>query len=227
MLVKSDKMKQMNQEKTDQIVAFLKQKYKPTAVILHGSRAVGEERAHSDWDIIMLFSGDVPRKGYREEIEGEDVEWKAFNIPKESESVTEIFDVYLQFAKVLWEENAVGSKLLERAKEEYLRGPKPYNEDEVRREKQFFQHKIQGLIDDKDTQYLFFRHLCVLRTQATRLWFELLKNRFSQPLYLAMPLIEKEDPEFHKNLVSFTSLETSPDTKIKNAEAMFIRIFVQ
>lgn len=217
----------MNQEKTDQIAAFLKQKYKPTAVLLHGSRAVGKERTHSDWDVIMLFNGDVPRKGYREEIEGEDVEWKAFNAPKGNESVTKVFDVYLQFAKVLWEEGDIGTELLERARAEYTKGPKQYTDDEVRREKQYFQHKIQGLIDDKDTQYLFFRHLCVLRTQAMRLWFELLNKRFSQPLYLSMPLIEKEDPDFYKNLVSFTAFDTSPEIKIKNAEAMFARIFGQ
>lgn len=214
----------MNQEK---IVGFLRKKYNPVVVLLHGSRAVGKERPHSDWDIVMLFSGDIPRKGYREEIEGQDVEWKAFVVPEDKSSIYEIFDVYLQFAKVLWENGDVGAKLLERAKEEYAKGPKPYTEDEKRREKQYFHHKIRGLVDDQDTQYLFFRHLCVLRTQSTRLWFELLNNKFSQPLYLAMPLIEKEDPDFYKNLVSFTAFDTSQAEKIKNAEVMFVRIFGQ
>ena len=92
----------MNEEKQEQkIVAVLKEKYNPVAIFLHGSRAVGKERVHSDWDIVMLFTGDIPRKGYREEIEGEDVEWKAFNVPAEESSIHEVFDVYLQFAKVL------------------------------------------------------------------------------------------------------------------------------
>lgn len=173
----------------------------------------------------MLFGSDVPRKGYREEIEGEDVEWKAFIVPKEKSLIYEVFDVYLQFAKVLWEDGDVGTKLLERAKEEYSRGSKPHTDDEARREKQYFHHKIQGLIDDQDTQYLFFRHLCVLRTQSMRLWFELLNSKFSQLLYLAMPLIQKEDPDFYKNLVSFTASDTSPAEKIKNAEVMFERFF--
>lgn len=58
-----------------------------------------------------------------------------------------------------------------------------------------------------------------------RLWFELLNNKFSQPLYLAMPFIEKKDPEFHRNLIEFTSSETNPEEKIKNAETMFARLF--
>jgi predicted nucleotidyltransferase len=215
----------MNQNKQEKIVSFLREKYNPVAVLLHGSRAVGKERTHSDWDIILLLNGDVSKKGYREEIEREDVEWKAFNVPAEESSVYEIFDVYLQFAKVLWEEDAVGTKLLDRAREEYAKGPKPYTDDEIRREKQFFHHKIQGLKDDQDTQYLFFRHLCVLRTQAMRLWFELINKRFSQPLYLAMPLIQKEDPDFYKNLVSFTAFDTAPAEKIRDAEAMFERLF--
>jgi predicted nucleotidyltransferase len=211
--------------KDQKIVDFLKENYSPIAILLHGSRAVGKERTHSDWDIIMLFDKEVPRKGYREEIDGEDVEWKAFVVPDEGESITKIFDVYLQFAKVLWEEKEVGSELLKKASIEYAKGPEPYEEDEIRREKQFFRHKIQGLIDDQDTQYLFFRHLCIIRTLSMRLWFELLNKKFSQPLYLSMPLIQKEDPDFYKHLVSFTDFDTGPETKIGNAKAIFARIF--
>ncbi|MEK7531743.1 MAG: nucleotidyltransferase domain-containing protein [Patescibacteria group bacterium] len=215
----------MENRRDQKIVEKLKEKYHPAAILLHGSRAVGKERKHSDWDIIMIFDKKIPKEGYREEINGEDVEWKAFTIPAKEKSITEIFDVYLQFAKVLWEKDEIGSNLLKMATAEYAKGPKQYTEDEIRREKQFFSHKIQGLIDDQDTQYLFFRHLCVLRTLAIRLWFELLNKRFSQPLYLAMPLIKKEDLRFYRNLVSFTAFETSPTKKIKNAKSMFVRIF--
>ena len=209
----------------EQIIDFLRQKYNPIAILLHGSRAVGKARPHSDWDILMLFDGPVPRKGYREEIAGSDVEWKAYMLPILSESIVDVFDVYLQFAVVLWERNGEGSDLLNRAKAEYAKGPKPYTEDETSREKQYFAHKVLGLEDDKETQYLFFRHQCVLRTLALRLWFEFRNKKFSQPLYLSMPLIQKEDPEFYNHLVSFTAQDTTSDQKIGDAKWMFSRLF--
>jgi hypothetical protein len=126
---------------------------------------------------------------------------------------------------VLWEKNGEASKLLKLAKIEYAKGPKVYSEEEVKRESQFYWHKVLGLIDDKDTQYLFFKHQCVLRTLSLRLWFELLNKKFSQPLYFAMPLIEKADPSFYKNLSDFTSLETNSDQKIESAKQMFDRLF--
>ena len=92
----------MSIEKQQKIVEILREKYNPIAILLHGSRAVGKARSHSDWDIIMIIRDQIPRRQYRESIDGEDVEWKAFNIPKENDSIIDIFEVYLQFAKVLW-----------------------------------------------------------------------------------------------------------------------------
>ena len=212
-------------ETKDQIVSFLREKYQPLAILLHGSRAVGKERLHSDWDIVMLFKSELPRSGYREEIADADVEWKAHTIPIADVDIISTFDVYLQFAQVLWEENGEGTDLLQRAKKEYAKGPKPYTEDEIRRERQFFWHKILGLEDDQEVQYLFFRHQCVIRTLSTRLWFEALNKQFSQPLYLAMPLIEEKDPEFYRNLINFTATETTPAQKIESAKWMFTHIF--
>lgn len=40
----------------DLIVAHLIETYSPDTIILHGSRARGKERAHSDWDFILLYT---------------------------------------------------------------------------------------------------------------------------------------------------------------------------
>jgi predicted nucleotidyltransferase len=65
----------------DAIAWQLRDKYGATAVILHGSRAIGMDRPHSDWDMFLLFN-EMPAMAFnREEIEGEDVEWKAVKVP--------------------------------------------------------------------------------------------------------------------------------------------------
>src|SRR3989338_6636415 len=125
-------------ETKEQIVSFLKDKYHPIAILLHGSRSVNKERPHSDLDIIMLFDKEVSMKGYREEVNGADVEWKASTLPIKDNEIISTFDVCLQFEKILGEANGEGSDLLRRAQVEYEKGPKPYTQDETKREKQFY-----------------------------------------------------------------------------------------
>ena len=107
--------------------------------------------------------------------------------------------MYLQFAKVLWEEDSVGSALLEKAFDTYSKGPQ-LSQDDLRREKQFLVHKLLGMQDDVDTPYMFLRHLGVFLSRASNLWFEVLHNEFSKPFYLAVPEIKERDPEYYEHL---------------------------
>src|SRR3989344_2829024 len=101
--------------KKEKIIEYLKEKYHPKAMLLHGSHATGNERPHSDWDIFLLFDKIPEQNRDRAMIGGEDVEWKGFQLPIPSDQILKNFYVYLQSAKVLWEEGNVGSELLERA----------------------------------------------------------------------------------------------------------------
>lgn len=189
--------------KEKEIAEVLRNKYHPVAVLLHGSRAVGEERQHSDWDIIMLFD-DVPRKGYREQIEGEDVEWRAYKVPTEDDSIIDTFDLHLQFAKVLWEANGEGTALLQRASAFYAKGAQ-LSEDDIRRAKQFIEHKLRGMEDDIENPSMFLRHLGVFFNNAVNLWFEVLHNKYSKPFYLAISEIKEQDPQYAEQLDALSS----------------------
>ena len=205
------------------LTAALKAKYQPSAILLHGSRAIGRERPHSDWDIIMLFSVLPGRTNDREIIRGQCVEWKAFQSAISQPELFATFGTYLQFARVLWEANEEGSRLLNLLRAIYADGPKP-SQDYRRREEVFFTHKLDGLTDDANTPELFFRHLCVIFRLSVKLWFELIERKYSQPLYLAMPLIRGKDPSYSANL---TALLTSHDNlqRIDAANHLFERLF--
>lgn len=211
----------MNKEK--QIVEYLKNTYNPISILLHGSRAVGKNRLNSDWDIFMIFDREIPRKGHREEIAGEDVEWKAFNLSTTQENIIDTFDVYLQFAKVLWEKDQAGSGLLKKARDEYNKGPN-LSPDQIKREKQFFYHKILGMKDDKETPYMFLRHLSTLFNRASNMWFEILHNEFAKPYYFAIPTIQEKDPEYYQHLINLCG-NGSNEEKISSAEWIYNKLY--
>jgi predicted nucleotidyltransferase len=52
-------------DKKDKIATYLKDKYDPEALILHGSRAAGQATEHSDWDIFMLDTQELPNETSR------------------------------------------------------------------------------------------------------------------------------------------------------------------
>jgi predicted nucleotidyltransferase len=211
-------------DKTQKIVDYLVTIYSPVAILLHGSRAVEKNRPHSDWDIIMLFDKEVIQKRYREEVDGEDVEWKSFLIPTEKTDIIDTFDVYLQFAKVLWEKDNAGSELLKKALAEYSRGPK-LSDSQIKREQQFFEHKVSGMKDDKDTPYMFLRHLSVLFNRSSNLWFEILHNEYSKPFYISIPIIKEKDYEYYTHLMTLCSNSSPNDEKIISAEWIANKLF--
>ena len=211
-------------DRETKIVDYLKSKYQPVGIFLHGSRVTRKERPHSDWDIIMLFDKGIPRKGYREDISGEDVEWKAFQIPVPEEKILDTFDVYLQFAKVLWEKDSLASNLLQKAIQVYDKGPN-LSEETIKREEQFFEHKILGMKDDKDTPYMFLRHLSVLFNRASNMWFEILHNSFAKPFYIGIPIIKERDSEYYNHLMILCSNNSLNEEKIASAEWISRKLF--
>lgn len=205
------------------LTSALKAKYQPSAILLHGSRAVGTERFHSDWDIIMLFAVLPDRINDREVIYGQCVEWKAFQSAVSQPALFSTFGTYLQFARVLWEANNEGSRLLNLSRVVYANGPK-LSEDYRRREELFFTHKLDGLTDDANTPELFFRHLCAIFNLSVKLWFELIEAKYSQPLYFAIPLIRAKDPSYSAHLAALLSSHDNLQ-KIDAAKQMFERLF--
>jgi predicted nucleotidyltransferase len=212
----------MNKEQS--ISNYLEEKYNPYVIILHGSRAIGKAREHSDWDIYMLFNNEVPKKSQREEIEGEDVEWKAISLPVDKKKIIDIFGSHLQYAKILFEKENIGTVLLNEAKEVYQEGPK-LNEDLKRAHKQFMQHKITGMIDDKNDSHMFLKHFERFHTLAFNFWFLILNNEYPKNYYLAEGIIREKDPTYYQLLEEFVSDTHSRDEKIDLAKKLYKSIF--
>lgn len=210
-------------EKATEIVEYLKTAYGPEAIILHGSRSIGKERLHSDWDILMLFNSEPSKKSNREDVYGEDVEWKAFVLPVSQSAILDDFGVVLQNAKVLWEKDNEGSELLELAQSEYSKGAQLTPEDHTRY-RQFLVHKLHSLEDDRDTPYMFLRHLGEFFSRATNWWFEILHDEHRKPFYIALPTIQERDSEYYRLLMILCG-DGSKNEKIEAAQAVVKKLF--
>lgn len=210
----------MNKEA--EIVSYLREKYRPVGIILHGSRAIGKSRPHSDWDIFLLFI-ETPKQVFnREEIAGEDVEWKAFRVPIAHDSILDVFGVQLQFSKNIWESENAATHLLEQATDFYSRGVSLTDTDRSMY-KQYLIHKVYGMEDDIDTPHMFLRHQYAFFERASNWWFEMHKE-YRKPFYVAMESIKDRDPEYHSLLTTVCGSGTNKE-KINAAKTIVSRLF--
>tara|TARA_B100000508_G_scaffold60333_2_gene47517 strand:+ start:63380 stop:64018 length:639 start_codon:yes stop_codon:yes gene_type:complete len=209
----------MNKEK---IIQHIKETHNPQAIILHGSRAIGKERGNSDWDLYLLYTDTPPHFSGREDVEGADVEWKAVKAPVKENEILDVFGVQLQFAKVLWEEESVGSTALNAARSLYEKGVTLSKEDKERME-QYLTHKANSLKDDIDTPYMFLRHQYAFFERAINWWFEM-RGEYRKPFYVAMPRIKEEDPEYHDLLMKIAG-DSPNKEKVWVAEEIAAKLF--
>jgi len=207
----------------DAIVSLLRERYGPVGILLHGSRAVGMERMHSDWDVSLLFTEMPVLTLNREELAGEDVEWTAVRVPVAADAIQEAVGLELQHAKVLWEdESHAGTKLLEQAATFYGKGVRLSEADRAKY-KQYLSHKVAGMQDDIETSYMFLRHQYAFFLRASNWWFEV-RGMYPKPFYLAMPFIRDHDPEYHGLLLTVSS-KGSNEAKVSAARQLVSRLF--
>lgn len=83
----------MNQEQ--KLTQHILEKYKPLAIVLHGSRASGFARERSDWDFIILV--DKETEVEREIIDGANMEVMALKLPFKEQKI--IGDKWLALRK--------------------------------------------------------------------------------------------------------------------------------
>ena len=180
-------------------------------------------RPHSDWDVLLLFSEKPELTLNREEIAGQDVEWKAVTVPVAEDAILSTIGVELQFGKVLWEdESRAGSHLLEQAAAFYAKGVQVTEGDRAKY-KQYLCHKIAGMEDDIATPYMFLRHQYMFFLRASNWWFEM-NGQYPKPFYMAMPVIRERDPEYHDLLLTVSASEPN-QTKIAAARRIISRLF--
>lgn len=205
------------------IVQQVRARHDPVAILLHGSRASGHQRPHSDWDLLLLFQEEPEQAVDRVDIVGEDVEWQALRVPFPDAEFLRRCGVWLQFARVLWEDDAAaGSALLAQAGAIYRQGVR-MNAAQRAAAHRYLAHKANGMADDIDTPHLFLRHQHVFFERASNLWFEL-RGEYRKPLHIAMPTFRERDPAFFRLLGTIAGPGPNP-AQVAAAREVVSRLF--
>ena len=204
------------------IVHYLKEKYKPNAIILHGSRARGREREHSDWDFIFLYnSANLGQKG-RELYKKHNIEFSSHTFP--IDDIEQEFSIKLQGAKVVYEEDSIGTNLLNKANFYYQQGvhwPLIKIEDH----KLWVQGRIDGMRDNVGNPIIFSKYYTDFYQRIFNYWYWIVQHSHSQPIYIAVEEIAVKDSEYFELVASLSNQNTSLGEKVKIAEKISIRLF--
>jgi len=198
----------------EKIVAYLRETYDPVAIILHGSRASGHARAHSDWDFALLYNVhvDLPDNGRAEEL-GENIEFTHHQLP-----VTDVikeFSVKLQNARVVYENGTVGTELL----------PLAWTSDEKRSHSLWVQGRIDGMTDTVDEPLVFEKYAADFYSRITNYWYWAIHDKYPKPIYLALQEIAEKDPEYFTYIEKF--VHGSNKEKVIQAENISQKCFCE
>jgi len=192
-------------------------KFDPDAIIIHGSRARGLAREHSDWDFFLLFTEQTSHQSSRMHIDGQNVECTIITLP-----VADIWNTFgskLSHAKVVFEKEAAGTDLLLRA-EKYYNDGVHWSDAKREMHKLWFDGRIEGMRHYVADPEIFFKYFADVYSRTTNYWYWIKEHRHSEPIYVAIPEIGEKDPEYSELLKQLTSPETSLEEKVLVCEKM-------
>jgi len=183
------------------LIEYLRTTYNPTAIILHGSRASGHARLHSDWDFALLYddSSELPGNG-RDEVLEQNIEFTHHQLPVDD--VMKEFSVKLQNARVVFENALQATKILQRAKVAYT-APLAWTKEDKFNHSLWMCGRIDGMSDTVEEPLLFEKYAADFYGRITNYWYWAIQDRYPKPIYLAVEEIKVEDPEYFLLIENF------------------------
>jgi predicted nucleotidyltransferase len=201
-----------------EIIDFLKKIYGAEVIILVGSRAVGDYKKTSDWDI-YIFSNKKPPKISPQRFR------KLLPVDEDLDVYANCFDrktypakLYrdLRNSKIVLDKNDFGKKLREEAIRMYKKGPKKWTRNYTLwrvNKSQRYMKKFNELIKEKNYLELSLRIADYFDENLIEWWFGL-RREFRLRPQEAFPYIKKKDPKFYKQLKRIVSDRQSYANKI-------------
>ena len=213
-----------NEEKLNAIINHFKNRYKAEVLIIVGSRAVGDFKPNSDWDIYMFTDADpYPDETFQEAIEAypemlkdEDIDLY-WNTMDESTYTQKLWRDLRNSKVILDTKDGYGQKLRKKALELYEKGPKKWSKDyafgrtiKARR----YMKKFEDNLKEEKYEELFLRIAWHYSENIIDWWFGI-RQEFPLRPQKAFPYIEKQDPIFYNQLQKIASSNTRYQEKIE------------
>lgn len=206
---------------TKELVEYLKKKYKPLAIVLHGSRARGKNRANSDWDIYLFV--DKKKKVVDHMWNGQHLDIWPIQVPVSTEFFVDTFGPTLFNARVLFDtKDSLATKLVAEA-QTFLSLGRKWTKSEYQNAKSYVERTLSRLEGTIEKPEVFFCHLGNFYQAAIQYYFQTQK-KFTKPIYEAVELIQKEDNKYYKDLQSLIGSE-SASAKVKTAKKIYKKLF--
>lgn len=213
-----------NQEKENIIKEYLATKYKAKVLIIVGSRAIGDFKPRSDWDIYMFTDVEDTHNesfeefiaAYPEEVRDEDVDLYWYDMNVDSYPAKLWRD--LRNSKIILDtQDVFGQKLVEKASELYKKGPEKWSKDyafgriiKARR----YMKKFEDNLKNSNYEELFLRIAWHYSENIIDWWFGI-RQEFPLRPQQAFPYIKEQDPEFYNEIKRIVSDKTSYEIKIE------------
>lgn len=181
----------------EKLTNYIKEKYQPLAIMIHGSRANGHAKEHSDWDFVILV--DRPVAVEREIVFDQNIEVFDIQYPVNEELIKKYVPEFRSSnVKVVFDPNAICTEIIEKATllTEKGRPVEEYTGIEKSSHCAWMLSHIDGMIDYKEDQLAFFRKCSEFYVRALQYWFRFKKHTWMLQVYESLPQIKREDPEY-------------------------------
>jgi len=204
----------------DRLVEYIKEKYNPAAIVLHGSRANGNAREHSDWDFLILTK--TRQNPYRDIQFGANFEIKEVVLPVNNVESTFGFWFRSENVEILYDPENIVPELLHKNEELLSRG-NPFDEEDRLSRYSFLRWFIDTAEDYKDDELAVFKKKSDFYDRAISAWFRFKHREFRPSDYIALPRIKKDDQEFYGLLETFVkgNVDESIKSAVKITELLF------
>lgn len=176
------------------ITDYLKNKYQPQAIILHGSRARGDAVAGSDYDLTLLMDGDI---------DGELYQGRRLDLSAEPADCPVLYaarNVPIWPLQILYDDkHGYGAALLTRTRAAFDAGPEKLPAQEWENRRAYIARLLTRLEARQQDTLLANLYMGDLLERAVRYWCEK-QGRWTQSPHRLLAVIKAEDPLFYVQL---------------------------
>lgn len=179
----------------EDIVTYLKSKYHPKAILLHGSRARGDAFDTSDYDLALITpEPDLIRPEF---YNGCALDMSGIS---PTEKILKAGQTPIWPCLVLFDDaDGLGAYLAKRTHEAFEKGPLPLTREELENRCNFSKRLLLRLQGRGADPLVRFYYMGDFYDRVLRYWCEL-NQRWTMSVHLLLPLIASEDPTFYKYL---------------------------
>jgi len=179
----------------DDLVAYLRTKHNPKAILLHGSRARGDAFEGSDYDFALItHKPDLLRPEY----------YNGCALDVSGVSLTEKILMSGQMPTwpciVLFDDvDGLGINLANKTHEAFEKGPLPLTGEELGNRRNFSKRLLQRIQGRGIDPLVRFYYMGDFYQRSLRYWCEL-NQKWTMSVHLLLPRIVAEDPVFYQHL---------------------------